>query len=233
MKLSKLFGKFFVALVVPNLMISSCALLGLEEEEEETTSTASSTLSTPSSSGSITIGSYSYSSSLTTTNCRSVTDGTNTYYLNTSLSWDTSALTAKHTDNIYSNSACTTSAGSTVTFGGSSIPNPVVADYTDIQVNKMSFGTGAQMQGADGNMLANDSNLFGVVGKFSSTNDSTSSKSSGDLRVIVWVIPESNTTAQMSSGSSCADSTQSVPTALSSCTHYWNTTGQIYSAQTN
>tara|TARA_E500000178_G_C16847916_1_gene673752 strand:- start:123 stop:824 length:702 start_codon:yes stop_codon:yes gene_type:complete len=233
MKFSKLFGKFLVALVVPSLMISSCALLGLEEEEEETTSTASSTLSTPSSSGSLTIGSYSYSSSLRTTNCRSVTDGTVTIYLNTILSFDTSALTAKHTDNIYSNSTCTTSAGSTVTFGGSSFSNPIIEDYTDIQVNKMSFGTGAQMQGADGNMVANDSNLYGVVGKFNSTTDSTSSKSNGDLRVIVWVIPGSNTTAQMSSGSSCADSTQSVPVALSSCTHYWNTTGQIYSAQTN
>ena len=43
MKFSKLFGKFFIALVVPSLMISSCALLGLEEEEEKTeTASASS-----------------------------------------------------------------------------------------------------------------------------------------------------------------------------------------------
>lgn len=232
MRIQQIIQNLFIGLILPCLLLSSCALIGLEEEEE-TTSTASSTLSTPSSSGSITIGSYSYSSSLRTTNCRSVTDGTITLYINTILSFDTSALTAKHTDNIYSNSTCTTSAGSTVTFGGSSFSNPIIEDYTDIQVNKMSFGTGAQMQGADGNMVANDSNLYGVVGKFNSTTDSTSSKSNGDLRVIVWVIPGSNTTAQMSSGSSCADSTQSVPSALGSCTHYWNTTGQIYSAQTN
>ena len=137
MKFSKFFGKFLVALVVPSLMISSCALLGLEEEEEETTSTASSTLSTPSSSGSLTIGSYSYSSSLRTTNCRSVTDGTVTIYLNTILSFDTSALTAKHTDNIYSNSTCTTSAGSTVTFGGSSFSNPIIGKIWFISIETL------------------------------------------------------------------------------------------------
>jgi hypothetical protein len=43
MKFSKLFGKFFIALVVPSLMLSSCAMLGLEEEEEKTeTASASS-----------------------------------------------------------------------------------------------------------------------------------------------------------------------------------------------
>ena len=43
MKFSKLFGKFFIALVVPSLLISSCAILGLEEEEEKTeTASASS-----------------------------------------------------------------------------------------------------------------------------------------------------------------------------------------------
>jgi len=35
MKFSKLFGKFFIALIVPSLLLSSCALLGLEEEEDE------------------------------------------------------------------------------------------------------------------------------------------------------------------------------------------------------
>ena len=232
MKFSKLFGKFFIALVIPSLMISSCALLGLEEEEEETTSTASSTLSTPSSSGSITIGSYSYSSSLTTTDCWSVTDGTNTYYLSLSLSWDTSALTAKHTDNIYSDSACTTSAGSTVTFGGSSLPNPIVEDYTEIQVNKMSHTSTAVMTGPNGPVT--DSNLYAVVGKFKSTNDSTSSKSPGDLRVVAWVIPESNTTALMSSGSTCRDlSGNEVTTTLNDCTYHTNQTGTIYNAKTN
>ena len=42
MKFSKLFGKFFIALVVPSLMISSCALLGLEEEEEKTETASAS-----------------------------------------------------------------------------------------------------------------------------------------------------------------------------------------------
>ena len=46
MKFSKFIGKFFVALVVPSLMVSSCALLGLEEEEDET-ETASASASIP------------------------------------------------------------------------------------------------------------------------------------------------------------------------------------------
>jgi len=42
MKFSKLFGKFFIALVVPSLMLSSCAMLGLEEEEEKTETASAS-----------------------------------------------------------------------------------------------------------------------------------------------------------------------------------------------
>lgn len=65
MKFSKFIGKFFVALVVPSLMISSCALLGLEEEEEETETASSSTTTAPptvdtSGSDPMTFGSYSY-----------------------------------------------------------------------------------------------------------------------------------------------------------------------------
>jgi len=228
MKLSKLFGKFFIALVVPSLMISSCALLGLEEEEEETTSTSSS-LSTPSSSGSITIGSYSYSSSLVTT-CINVT-GT-TYYMTKSLSWNTSASTATWQTNFYSNSSCTTSAGSTLTLGSDTVTNPVIEDYTEIQVNKMTHSSSAVMTGPNGSVT--DSNLYGVVGKFNSTTDSSSNNSNGDLLVVGYVIPESNTAALMGeSGTKCRDSSYNVVTTLNECTGYNNSDGYVYSAGTN
>jgi len=86
MKLSKLFGKFFIALVVPSLMLSSCALIGLEEEDDDTTETASSsTTTTPtddttptdtatptvdtSGADTMTFGSYSYPSFTYITSC--------------------------------------------------------------------------------------------------------------------------------------------------------------------
>ena len=222
MKLSKLFGKFFVALVVPSLMISSCALLGLEEEEDET-ETAS--ISIPSSSGSLTIGSYSYSSSLKSP-CDDISDGTNTYYVRNILSWDTSARTATFSTNFYNNSACTTSAGSTVTFVDATLPNPISNEYTDIQVNKMTIASGKQFNGVDGNSVTDDSNLYGVVGKFKSTNDSTSDATVGELKVIAWSIPESNTKSQMTGGSGCYNSTGGNATSLSDCTHYYSSSSR-------
>ena len=88
------------------------------------------------------------------------------------------------------------------------------------------------MMGPNG--LVTDSNLYGLVGRFSSTNDSTSTKSPGDLRVVAWVIPESNTTALMSSGSTCRDlSGNAITTTLNDCTYHTNQTGTIYNARTN
>jgi len=233
MKFSKLFGKFFIALVVPSLMISSCALLGLEEEEDET-ETASS-LSTPSSSGSITIGSYSYSSSLKS-RCTSFTDGGNKYDVRSILSWDTSARTATYTQNIYKHSACTISAGSTVTLGGTTLPNPISAEYSDIQVNKMTMASGTKFNGADGNSVTDDSNLYGVVGKFKGSNDSNSTETLGALTVIVWSIPESNTESQMSFWDECENSTGGQSTSLNDCTHYWGSSSggrNLYSYTTD
>ena len=229
MKLSKLFGKFFIALVVPSLMISSCALLGLEEEEDET-ETAS--ISIPSSSGSLTIGSYSYSSSLKSP-CDDISDGTNTYYVRNILSWDTSARTATFSTNFYNNSACTTSAGSTVTFVDATLPNPISNEYTDIQVNKMTIASGKQFNGVDGNSVTDDSNLYGVVGKFKSTNDSTSDATLGDLAVIVWSIPESNTKSQMTGGGDCYNSTGGNATSLGNCTHYYSSSRNLYNYTTD
>jgi len=216
MKLSKLFGKFFIALVVPSLMISSCALLGLEEEEEKTTST------------SITIGSYSYSSSLVTT-CINIT-GT-TYHYTKSLSWNTTASTATWQTNFYSNSSCTTSAGSTFTLGSETVTNPIIEDYTEIQVNKMTHSSSAVMTGPNGSVT--DSNLYGVVGKFNSTTNSSSNNSNGDLLVVAYVIPESNTAALMGNGTKCRDSSYNVVTTLNECTGYNDGDGYVYSAGTN
>ena len=210
-------------------MISSCALLGLEEEEEET---ETSSLSTPSSSGSITIGSYSYSSSLKSP-CSATSDGTNTYYIRNILSWDTSARTATFSTNIYNNSACTTSAGSTVTFGGTALPNPISNEYTDIQVNKMTMASGSQFNGVDGNSVTDDSNLYGVVGKFKSTNDSSSDATLGDLEVIVWSIPESNTKSQMTGGADCYNSAGGNATSLTDCTHYLSSSRNLYNYTTD
>ena len=138
MKFSKLFGKFFIALVVPSLLISSCAMLGLEEEEEKTETASSSTTTTPtddttptdnttptdtatptvdtSGATAMTFGSHSYDSF--TTSCSQ--DANNNYAQTTMFKEGTDF---KQVTTFSSDANCSISAGSTV----NGLSNPIIS----------------------------------------------------------------------------------------------------------
>ena len=155
MKLSKLFGKFFIALVVPSLMLSSCALIGLEEEDDDTTETASSsTTTTPtddttptdnttptdtatptvdtSGADTMTFGSYSYPSFTYITSC---SIDANNNYLQTTIFKEGTNL--KKVKTISSDANCSISAGSTGVNWGS---NPEITTYSNAVINVGAIG---------------------------------------------------------------------------------------------
>jgi len=203
MKLSKLFGKFFIALVVPSLMISSCALLGLEEEEETTTAaTASPTVT---STDTITIGSYSYSSPLASA-C--VDSGGGIYVKEF---WSVGGTALVRTTAYSSDSSCSVSAGSTV----NGYPNPSTRTWTGFQVNSTIFGSqpgggSSSFTDADGNV--HTSGLYYLVG----TRD-------GEIEIARLAWPKSNTVVHMLGGSTCYSSYPTPATDASQCTSYSGT----------
>ena len=201
MKLSKLFGKFFIALVVPSLMISSCALLGLEEEEEETTTAAATPTVDTSSADAIVVGSYSYTSF--SSPCNQADTGvymTSTYYLD--------GTTFKEGAAFSSDSTCTTSAGSSVTLGGTTFPNPTTLNtYTSASINAGSIDSGSSVTDADGNSVTSG---FYIIG---GTNDD------GVMRMAMILLPISQTKAQVDTpGDTCEDSLGRDVALSSQCT---------------
>jgi len=148
MKLSKLFGKFFIALVVPSLMLSSCALIGLEEEDDDTTETASSsTTTTPtddttptdnttptdtatpkvdtSGADTMTFGSYSYPSFTYITSC---SIGVYNNYVQTTIFKEGTNL--KKVTTYSSDANCSISAGY----------NPEITTYSNAVINVGAIG---------------------------------------------------------------------------------------------
>ena len=201
MKFSKLFGKFFIALVVPSLMISSCALLGLEEEEEETTTAAATPTVDTSSADAIVVGSYSYTSF--SSPCNQADTGvymTSTYYLD--------GTTFKEGVAFSSDSTCTTSAGSSVTLGGKTFPNPTTFNtYTSASINAGSIDSGSSVTDADGNSVTSG---FYIIG---GTNDD------GVMRMAMILLPISQTKAQVDTpGDTCEDSLGREVALSSQCT---------------
>ena len=148
MKPSKLFGKFFIALVVPSLMLSSCALIGLEEEDDDTTETASSsTTTTPtddttptdnttptdtatptvdtSGADTMTFGSYSYPSFTYITSC---SIGVYNNYVQTTIFKEGTNL--KKVTTYSSDANCSISAGY----------NPGITTYSNAVINVGAIG---------------------------------------------------------------------------------------------
>ena len=217
----KFSAKSLNCLLILTLFVTSCALLGLEEEEEST-ATATAAAATPTSSGSLQVGSYTYSSTLTSS-CYSMTDGSITLYVKQNLSFDTSAATGTARYNMYTDSSCSTSAASSITFGGSPLPNPLDKNYTSMQVNSATFNSGATMVDVNGNTISSATGVYVAVGTFQSTNDSTSSSSPGDVKTMAYIVPSSNTAAKMVLwDGTCYDSSGNTTTTLSNCTHYFS-----------
>ena len=182
-------------------MISSCALLGLEEEEEETTTAASTPTVDTSGADAIVAGSYSYTSF--TTPCQEAAPGvyfTSTFYMD--------GTTFKEGTAFSSDSNCTTSAGSTVTLGGRSFPNPTTLNnYTSASINAGSISSGGSVTDADGNSVTSG---FYIIG---GTNDD------GVMRMAMILLPISQTKAQVDTpGDTCEDSFGNEVASSSQCT---------------
>ena len=189
MKFSKLFGKFFIALVVPSLMISSCALLGLEEEEEETTTAAATPTVDTSSADPMTFGSYSYTSF--TGPC--FADGS--YYMKQTMFLEGTDF--KESLTISTDANCSVSAGSTVTLNGTEFSNPATFTYSNASINTGSMGTATNvtLTDADGNSVTSG---FYIL--------SGNSSGSGRAKINLIVVPKTASKAHVAApGDTCKD----------------------------
>ena len=220
MKLSKLFGKFFIALVVPSLMLSSCALIGLEEEDDDTTETASSsTTTTPtddttptdtatptvdtSGADPMTFGSYSYTSF--TGPC--FADGS--YYMKQTMFLEGTDF--KESLTISTDANCSVSAGSTVTLNGTEFSNPATFTYSNASINTGSMGTYATnvtLTDADGNSVTSG---FYIL--------SGNSSGSGRAKINLIVVPKTASKAHVAApGDPCKDNSGTDLYNTSQCT---------------
>ena len=208
MKFSKLFGKFFVALVVPSLMISSCALLGLEEEEEETETASSSTTTAPptvdtSGSDPMTFGSYSYNFFIGP--CTSV----GSYYMKQTMFVDGTDF--KEGLSFSTDSNCSVSAGSTVSIDGGEYSNPSTFTYSNVSINTGAigtYGTNVTLTDADGNSVTSG---FYIV--------SGNSSGSGRAKVNLIVVPKTSSKAHVAApGDTCKDNSGTDLVNTSQCT---------------
>ena len=203
MKFSKLFGKFFIALVVPSLMISSCALLGLEEEEEETTTAASTPTVDTSSADPMTFGSYSYTSF--TGPCYA--DGS--YYMQQTMFLE--GTNFKESLTVSTDANCSVSAGSTVTLNGTELSNPATFTYSNANINTGAigtYGTNVTITDADGNSVTSG---FYIL--------SGNSSGSGRAKVNLIVVPKTASKAHVAApGDSCQDNSGTYLVNTSQCT---------------
>jgi len=202
MKFSKLFGKFFIALVVPSLMISSCALLGLEEEEEETTTAAATPTVDTSSADPMTFGSYSYTSF--TGPC--FADGS--YYMKQTMFLEGTDF--KESLTISTDANCSVSAGSTVTLNGTEFSNPATFTYSNASINTGSMGTATNvtLTDADGNSVTSG---FYIL--------SGNSSGSGRAKINLIVVPKTASKAHVAApGDTCKDNSGTDLYNTSQCT---------------
>jgi len=209
MKLSKLFGKFFIALIVPSLLLSSCALLGLEEEEEEETTTAAATPTVDTSSADpMTFGSYSYTSITGACYSTALEEGGTVYYLQDTF-FRTGTVLNKHIT-VSTDANCSVSAGSTVTIAGTSYPNPLPDTDPSISINSGSigsYGSGNSVTDADGNSITSGFYIVSGLG------------SNGSAKVAIIVYPKSASKAHGAApGDTCRDNSGSSLTDTSQCT---------------
>jgi len=202
MKFSKLFGKFFIALVIPSLMISSCALLGLEEEEEETTTAAATPTVDTSSADPMTFGSYSYTSF--TGPC--FADGS--YYMKQTMFLEGTDF--KESLTISTDANCSVSAGSTVTLNGTEFSNPATFTYSNASINTGSMGTATNvtLTDADGNSVTSG---FYIL--------SGNSSGSGRAKINLIVVPKTASKAHVAApGDTCKDNSGTDLYNTSQCT---------------